>query len=236
MKKILSGVFFSLLLLPFLSLKEADTSKFEIYKIDLNRQHIEMFWKDDQGVRLGSFQKLKDYLAAKNRKLVFAMNGGMYHADGSPVGLYIEEGKQLHKLNISSGGGNFNMKPNGVFYITSDNKAGVRRTEKFENRNMKYATQSGPMLVIDGKIHDAFSPTSTNLHIRNGVGVASSSEIYFVISKEKVSFYELASLFKEHLKCNNAPYLDGYVSRMYLPSGKWDSLDGDFGVMIGEWE
>jgi uncharacterized protein YigE (DUF2233 family) len=28
-------------------------------------------------------------------------------------------------------------------------------------------------------------------------------------------------------------YLDGFVSRMYLPAENWLQTDGDFGVMIG---
>ena len=202
--------------------------------MDLRKQKIELFWKDNTGTAYNSFKNLKASLEKQNKNLCFAMNGGMYKTDSSPLGLYIENGKAIVPLNTLTGEGNFYLKPNGVFFITKDNKAGVSQTEKFSSRNISYATQSGPMLVIDGKIHHAFNKNSQNVHIRNGVGVLSEDEIYFVISKEKVTFYEIAAVFKDYLKCSNALYLDGFVSKMYLPQKNWNDLGGQFGVIIGE--
>ena len=85
------------------------------------------------------------------------MNGGMYKTDNSPLGLFIESTKVLTTLNTRSANGNFYLKPNGVFYITTDNQATICKTENFTiNPKIKYATQSGPMLVINGQIHPAF--------------------------------------------------------------------------------
>jgi uncharacterized protein YigE (DUF2233 family) len=72
-----------------------------------------------------------------------------------------------------------------------------------------FATQSGPMLVIDGAIHPAFIVNSTDRKPRNGVGVSSQTTIYFVITKGWVSFYEFARFFRDDLRCNNALFLDG---------------------------
>ncbi|MBX9850375.1 MAG: phosphodiester glycosidase family protein [Cytophagaceae bacterium] len=213
-----------------------DLTKFEIYKVDLRKQKIEFFLKDSSGKNYNSFKNLKTSLEKQNRNLKFAMNGGMYQTDYSPLGLYIENGKTIRPLNQLSGEGNFYMKPNGVFFITKENKAGISQTEKFSSRNILYATQSGPMLVIDGRIHHAFNKASQNVHIRNGVGILSEHELYFVISKEKVTFYEMATVFKDYLKCNNALYLDGFVSKMYLPQKNWNDLGGEFGVIIAETE
>lgn len=213
--------------------KEDVSSKFEVYKVDLRKQHIEFFLKDEKGEPFRSFENLKKNLAEKNENLLFAMNGGMYKPDGTPVGLYVENGKKITSIDTVNGSGNFYMKPNGIFYLTADNKAGVVATENFRNTKIRYATQSGPMLVIDGRIHHAFNKDSKNVHIRNGVGV-SGTEVYFVISKEKVTFYEMASYFRDHLNCRNALYLDGFVSRMYLPEKKWMDEGGEFGVIIGE--
>lgn len=98
-----------------------------------------------------------------------------------------------------------------------------------------FATQSGPMLLVNGEYHEVLTKGSSNLHIRNGVGVLPDGKVLFVMSKEKVNFYDLATLFKQR-GCKNALYLDGFVSRIYLPSKNWEQLDGDFGVMIAETE
>src|SRR4029079_3027569 len=138
-------------------------------------------------------------LKAKGKSLQFAMNGGMYRDDFRPVGLYIENGRELTPANTATRTGapseipNFFKKPNGVFYV-GDGEAGILETGKFlaQKPNANFATQSGPMLVIDGAIHPAFIVNSTDRKPRNGVGVSISSDVHFVISKGWVSFYEFA--------------------------------------------
>ena len=88
------------------------------------------------------------------------------------------------------------------------------------------------MLVINFKIHPDFKEGSTNLNIRNGVGILSDNSIVFAMSKEPINFYDFANYFKS-LGCKNALYLDGLVSRTYLPEKKWIQTDGNFGVIIG---
>jgi uncharacterized protein YigE (DUF2233 family) len=88
------------------------------------------------------------------------------------------------------------------------------------------------MLVIDGKIHAAFTKGSSNVNIRNGVGILPDNKIIFAMSKKEISFYDFANYFKS-MGCKNALYLDGFVSRTYLPEQSWIQTDGNFGVMIG---
>jgi uncharacterized protein YigE (DUF2233 family) len=88
------------------------------------------------------------------------------------------------------------------------------------------------MLVIDGNIHPAFNKASANLNIRNGVGILPDNTIVFAMSKAEINFYDFACFFK-NLGCKNALYLDGLVSRTYLPEKGWIQEDGDFGVIIG---
>ncbi len=171
----------------------------------------------EDGKPYGTFKRLAAAVRKQDETLVFAMNGGMYHDDRSAVGLYIEGGKQLQKININKGPGNFHMLPNGVFYMGAGG-AGVIESSYYLRANiaMSYATQSGPMLVIDGKLHPKFRAGSTSKNIRNGVGVQ-GDVVYFAISNERVNFHTFASLFKDHLKVDNALYLDGVVSKMYAP-------------------
>lgn len=208
--------------------------KYVIYQCDPAKENIKMYWKNEQGEAIRSLANLKTTLANKEENLVFAMNGGMFEPDNSPKGLYIENHQMYTPLDTLKGGnGNFYLQPNGVFYLTKDNQAKVVSTSAYShNTAIKYATQSGPILVLNGEINTVFTPGSTNLNIRNGVGVKENGEVVFAMSKEKVNFYDFALLFKE-LGCTDALYLDGFVSRAYLPSKGWEQTDGDFGVIIG---
>lgn len=209
-----------------------EDNRFVQYIADPKTQAVKLYWKDKQGNHFGSIAKLKSWLASKGQSLLFAMNGGMYQEDRRPVGLYIEGGKTLSPLNKRAAGGNFYLKPNGVFYITQNNVAGISTTDQFNPAQVLYATQSGPMLVIDGNIHPSFTKGSTNINIRNGVGILPNGKIVFALSKQLVNLYDFAKFFKK-LGCKNALYLDGFVSRMYAPQQQWIQTDGDFGVMIG---
>ncbi|SCY20602.1 Uncharacterized protein YigE, DUF2233 family [Flavobacterium anhuiense] len=205
---------------------------FLVYKVDLKKQNLEMFWKDAKGNRFGSIEKLRSWVEKKKLKLEFAMNAGMYKPDNSPQGLYIENEKILSPLDTAKALGNFYLKPNGVFYISTNKIANICTTEKFRSDSkIKYATQSGPMLIIDGKIHPDFKEESKNVNIRNGVGILPDGKVVFVLSKKDVNFYDFAYYFKS-LGCKNALYLDGFVSRAYIPSEKWIQTDGNFGALF----
>ena len=204
------------------------------YRVDLKKQHIHFYWRDENNQPFKSIRSLKLWLEKRNKKLLFAANGGMFKPDHSPVGLFIEGGKTIIPPDTTSGEGNFYMKPNGVFYVTTDHRAHISTTENFSNKaNINYATQSGPMLVINGDIHSSFKKGSTNLNIRNGVGLLADGRILFVMSKTAINFYDFAEHFKQ-AGCKNALYLDGFVSKTYLPSRNWVQEDGDFGVIIAE--
>jgi uncharacterized protein YigE (DUF2233 family) len=210
--------------------KSAD-SDFVFYTVNQKQEGVFLYVKK-QG-EVNSIGNLKSQLIKNNEELLFATNGGMYKKDISPQGLCIVDGIVKSAIDIDSGEGNFYLKPNGVFYIKTDTKAVVCKTEDFKySKAIKYATQSGPMLVIDGEIHKAFSKGSTNLNIRNGVGILPNNEMLFAMSKKEINFYEFAEFFRSK-GCKNALYLDGFVSRTYCPNQNWIQTDGDFGVIIG---
>jgi uncharacterized protein YigE (DUF2233 family) len=217
----------------FVVKEKTDDDLFVTYKVDIKKSDLRLYWKDDENEIFKSIQNLKTWLESQKRTLVFAMNAGMYMQDNSPLGLYIENKKELSHLNTANANGNFYLKPNGVFYITTDNVPVICQTTDFVNNGkIKYATQSGPMLVINGTIHSAFKEGSANVNIRNGVGILPNNEVIFVMSKSEINFYDFASYFKK-LGCKNALYLDGFVSRTYLPEKNRIQTDGNFGVMIG---
>lgn len=184
---------------------------------------LRTYWKtpDDRPYR--TFPALADALSAEGRTLVFAMNGGMYATDLSPIGLYIEDGQELARVNTATVKErpvpNFYKKPNGIFLIT-DGTAAVMETAAWVAGKpaADFATQSGPMLVIGGKLHPAFIRDSTDLNRRNGVGVGTDGSVHFVMSEEPVNFHAFARVFRDHLKTPNALYLDGgWASALYAP-------------------
>jgi uncharacterized protein YigE (DUF2233 family) len=215
------------------AITQSEDDRFISYTVDVKKQDIKLYWKDDNNTNFRSIQNLKSWLEKRKLKLVFAMNGGMYKPDNSPQGLFIEKQTTLSPLDTSSGGGNFYLKPNGVFYITTGNTPVICTTTSFkDNGKIKYATQSGPMLVIDGQIHPAFKEGSANVNIRNGVGILPNNKVIFAMSKKEINFYDFANYFKS-MGCKNALYLDGLVSRTYLPEKNWTQTDGNFGVIVG---
>ncbi|WP_426033803.1 phosphodiester glycosidase family protein [Cypionkella sp. TWP1-2-1b2] len=194
---------------------------------------LRLFHSGPEGA-LGSFSAVDQTLKPQGLRLDFAMNAGMYHRDLAPVGLYVENGAQAAPLVTRAGPGNFGLLPNGVFCIGKTLR--VIETLAFEAAEPKcrYATQSGPMLVIGGKLHPKFLADSDSLNIRNGVGVsADGNRAVFVISNDPVNFYAFARLFRDGLGLPDALYFDGSISRLYdHDSGRHDA-GFPMGPMVG---
>jgi uncharacterized protein YigE (DUF2233 family) len=212
-----------------------DTTRIISHEVDLTKSTLQFFHKNKAGENYKNAKNLKTELKKEGKELVFAMNGGMYLPNLDPQGLYVENGKIIKQLDKTQEAyGNFYLQPNGVFLIEKGNKAKVVQIKELKlNNDVLFATQSGPMLVINGALHPKFNKGSSSLYIRNGVGVLPNGNLLFAISKERINFYDFATYFKEQ-GCKNALYLDGFVSRMYFPSKKWEQTDGGFGVIIGE--
>lgn len=187
------------------------------------------------GRPMGSFDRLRAAVEAEGLTLEFAMNAGMYHPDRRPVGLYVEKGAQSAPLVTRAGPGNFGMLPNGVFCIGATDFAVIEsRAFAAAPRPCRYATQSGPMLVIGGKLHPRFLPDSDSRHIRNGVGVSPDGHTaYFAISARPISFHDLARLFRDALGTPDALYLDGTISRLHAPGLGRDDGGFPMGPIVG---
>lgn len=224
---------FLLMLLISCDKSKGPDSGFVICAIDRTQEKAEMFWRDESNRPLQSLRNLKSFLNKRNKTLRFAMNGGMFTEHNMPKGLYIENYRILKPLDTLKEKGNFYLEPNGIFYRTVNDTYAVVSTKSFRYRpDIESATQSGPMLIYNGTINPVFHRNSSNMNVRNGVGILKNGNPVFVMSKKKVNFYHFAQVFKS-LGCRNALYLDGFVSRAYFPAGNWTQEDGDFGVMIG---
>ena len=196
---------------------------------------LQLWLNAPDGRPFGNFDRIRTSLT-QGAQLLFAMNAGMYHADRSPVGLFVEGGEEKSELVTSGGGGNFGMLPNGVFCA-----GGPRPFQVIESRifaklrpDCRIASQSGPMLVIDGELHPRFLVDSDSRYIRNGVGVSPDGQTaWFAISDRPVTFHEFGRLFRDALKVREALYFDGSISRLYAPELNRADFGRTMGPVIG---
>ncbi|CCM77372.1 conserved exported hypothetical protein [Rhizobium mesoamericanum STM3625] len=205
---------------------------------------LRLFWKNADGEPYRDFFSVAEAVRSKGQVLAFALNAGMYLPDFSPIGLYVEDGKELRPASSTHGNGsaahplpNFYRRPNGVFFLDNAG-AGILPTPEFLKRRPKvrFATQSGPMLVIDNKLNPIFIVGSTDRTRRAGVGICGDGAVRFAVSEDEVNFHDFARLFRDYLGCSNALFLDGGQGvGLYSPAlGRNDkSWHGGFGPMFG---
>jgi uncharacterized protein YigE (DUF2233 family) len=207
---------------------------FTVCRVDPARHEMRIVLSGKNGKPLRNFAALAQNLGPEARRVAFAMNAGMYDARGFPIGLYIEHGTERTKLNRADGPGNFHMKPNGVFWVDGTG-AHIAPTDRFARQpreGMIWATQSGPMLVIGGKLHPQIAPDGASLYVRNAVGVTIAGKAFFVISDSRVSFGKIARMMRDQLGCPNALYLDGYVSSLWDGASGRNNQDSMIGPMV----
>lgn len=208
-------------------------NKYYTFEYDLRDSKTQLVF--NQSENNGSeFESFSNCTSKNSKKVIFATNGGIFKPDLEPEGLYIENGIVKYPLNTLSGFGNFYLQPNGVFYVTKWNTTGVITTNKFPaiSKHIKFATQSGPMLLTDSIINPLFDRESKNKKLRSGVGAIHNYKMVFIISQNDVSFYDFASTFKDYYKVKNALYLDGVISKMYHPSISNKMPNGEFSIII----
>ncbi len=198
-------------------------------EVDPRTDALRLFLDAPSGEKFGQFSSIDNTLQDEGKVLAFAMNAGMYHDDRAPVGLYIEDGQEIMRVIPNAGPGNFGLLPNGVFCIR-ENRADVIETLTYAATppECRHATQSGPMLVIDGDLHPRFLADSTSRYVRNGVGTSEDgSRVVFVISDQAVTFHEFGRIFRDDLGLPQALFFDGSVSRLHAPQlgrsdfGRW---------------
>lgn len=206
---------------------------FTICPFDTRTDRIALAWKGADGRPLRSLAALRQSLGDDVR-VRFAMNAGMYDEEGAPIGLFVADGEELKPLNRRRGAGNFHLLPNGVFAVAADGAISVTPASEFRAAMPRpaWATQSGPMLVIDGRLHPKFAPDGESRLIRNGVGAIDRHRGVFAISEEGVSFGRFARLFRDALGCPDALYLDGSVSSLWDPGASREDGHSQLGPMV----
>lgn len=195
---------------------------YRVVSIDLRHETLSLHWRNpDTGHAFGSIESLRQWGAGHDRQLLFAANAGIYDKQFAPLGLHVEDGQTLVPLNLAHGdpaAGNFSLLPNGVFAIYPDGHAAVRTSASFkaDKKSVSWATQSGPMLVIDNQLNEHFLGDSGSVKWRSGVCAKTPTEVIFAVSEAPVNFHTFARLFRDRLGCRDALYLDGSISRLYV--------------------
>ena len=213
---------------------------YDVVEIDLERHAVRLFWKLPDGTPFLTLERLQTWVTEQGYSLIAATNAGIFEPGYIPSGLFIEDGEVKNPLNLSEGRGNFYLKPNGVFFLTGAG-AYIVESSRFESMSepVRYAVQSGPLLVSAGVIHPRFTPGSKNCRLRSGVGVDADGTVYLVISNGTVNFYDFSIFFRDQLSCPDALYLDGAISELYAPTlGRvvvgQEKYAGILGVMMKE--
>jgi uncharacterized protein YigE (DUF2233 family) len=184
---------------------------------DLDLRSVEFSLVGQRPDEPRTFDALGPFLAARKRHLVLATNAGIFNPQHRPLGLHIQDGQTIVPLSTADGEGNFFLKPNGVFWI-DERGAFVAPADRYTPRGMvTLATQSGPLLLAERRIHPAFVESSTSVRLRSGVGVDTRGHVIVVLSKARVTFHATATLFRDVFNCPDALYLDGEISAMVAP-------------------
>lgn len=209
-------------------------SAFTVCRFDARKDELRLAWRGRDGAPLRSLAALEKSLGADSGRVRFAMNAGMYDEDGAPVGLYVEDGRSRKPLNLRSGPGNFHLMPNGVFAVGPGGRVSVTPSHSFAKSvpSPRWATQSGPMLVIRGRLHPRFDRDGPSRLVRNGVGVKDPATAFFAISEEGVSFGRFARFFRDRLGCRDALFLDGSVSSLWDPGAGRQDRYSALGPMV----
>lgn len=202
-------------------------NRYRVVTLPLADWDVRVQWPDRDGVML------RDLLEAQPG-LAVATNAGIFSDDLTPGGLLVADGDVLHDLNLREGGGNFHLLPNAVFAVRDDGTATVVESSEYDSAGVTQATQSGPALLLDGEAHPEFNEGSSNLAVRSGVGVSpDGSTVYLAISLSLTNFWDFAGLFAEDLGVQDALYLDGDISALWVAGdGEPGPLDGPYAGVI----
>jgi uncharacterized protein YigE (DUF2233 family) len=213
---------------------EFESSRFIVCTYDARRQDMRLYSRAASGGYLRSFEALQRELGEDSHDVRFAMNAGMYNDAGAPIGLYVQDGEEQKSISLTDGPGNFHLKPNGVFWQDANGVMRIDVSDDYarEMHEARWATQSGPMLLINGELHPRIAEDGASRFVRNGVGLRDPHTSYFVISSGFVSFGRFARFFRDELHCRDALFLDGTVSSLWAPSvGRYDD-NHELGPMV----
>ena len=129
-------------------------------------------------------------------------------------------GRYLIANEQESAGACLNYVKNNLLYHTDELNTGAAPKDFYK--------------LVDRMVEKvpAGARASVNKKLRSGVGLISSKKVVFIISEGEVNFYDFAVLFKSVFNCQNALFLDGAISMMYLRDKLPNEIGGHFCTLI----
>jgi uncharacterized protein YigE (DUF2233 family) len=202
----------------------SDSGPLKYCVIDLSRDHLRAFYTDEHGKRFGSIEALRNWLSRSGEHMVCATNGGIFDPDRKPLGWLVADGVLIAPINRATGQpGNFFLQPNGALSIFGA-VARIDTTDVLvvapvaDLTAIDVAVQSGPILLLDGRINPSFDQASVSRYTRNAVCLRDEHSLLLAYSPEPVNLYAFSKALQD-MGCQRALYLDGHLSQLYPDDG-----------------
>ncbi|STU61339.1 lipoprotein [Klebsiella pneumoniae subsp. ozaenae] len=176
------------------------TLTLQSYRVDAQKERIAMYWQDRHGKAWGSLRSLLAGIDGDGR-VQMAMNGGIYDKAYAPLGLYIEDGKRLTPVNRSAGSGNFFIRPAAYSWWKTAGRKIVPLPAYKPSPAIRYAVQSGPMLIENGAINWRLKPSTSSRKLRNGVGIDKQAGWCLCSAIARPTFTILPAMRSQSLAC-----------------------------------
>ena len=122
-----------------------EAATFTVCPFDPRTADLSLVRTDAKGVPLRRFDRLARFLGSRAADVRFAMNAGMFDSDGAAIGLYVENGVVRHRLNTATAGGNFYLKPNGVFFIDDKGRRRSRQAMSLPGMPLRRSGRPSPV-------------------------------------------------------------------------------------------
>jgi uncharacterized protein YigE (DUF2233 family) len=122
---------------------EYERAPYTICEVDLHGHTVRLYWNRSDGTPYAYLSALPRDLKGGTGRLLFATNAGMFDSNLKPVGLYVEQGRELVHANTKSGRGNFHVMPNGSSIYPPLGRPS-RRRKPFSNSDPRRTWRRNP--------------------------------------------------------------------------------------------
>lgn len=181
-------------------------SHIHVFRIDLKQNKLELV--------MSPLPKRRTTVAefARQGQAMIALNGGFFDEHDQPLGLRISQQQLYNPLKLISWW--------GIFYIQNGQPhiANIRSYKK-NHANIDFAIQSGPRLLIKGKI----LPLKIGFAERSALGITDDNHVIILVTENTpMTTTALAQLLQAApLHCTDAINLDGgSSSQLYAHMGE----------------
>ena len=191
-------------------------SHIHVFRIDLKYNQLDLTLAPDLGKKLASVDELALHSHGK-----IAINGGFFDATYRPLGLRIGHHHQYSPIKPISWWGVFSIK---------DQKARVSKFNEINTNELDFAIQSGPRLLINGKIPSL----KQGIAERTALGITADGHVIILATDHMpLTTNALATLMKSFpLSCQHALNLDGGSStQLYAQLGLFQLSSPGFSLI-----